>query len=56
MTQNSPREPGDELNKRPGNDNAPERPFTDDVCDCPTCRSDCAGIVPCRREEAHGLR
>lgn len=24
-----------------------DRPFVDDTCQCPSCRSDCAGIVPC---------
>lgn len=31
-----------------------EAPLVDDECPCPACRSDVAGIVPCRRGEANG--
>lgn len=27
-----------------------EAPFVDDVCPCPSCRSDLTKLVPCRRE------
>ena len=29
-------------------------PFVDDVCQCPACKSDVVGIVPCLREAGRG--
>ena len=28
--------------------------LSDDICRCDTCKTDCAGIIPCEREEKEG--